>query len=155
MPTKTTLFALLAVSLVACKGEEAAPPVEAQVSLPEVLPNLPLPPGGQMLAREGTGSALQIIMSTVSPADSVVAYYREVLALPPYRLINEATTNGMTAFFVEQDGPSMWVAVQGLEAGGTLVTIAGAKPRVLPGDSVRVLQTRPLEPGEVPGTPLN
>lgn len=155
MPTKTTLFALLAVSLVACKGESAAPPPEAPATLPEVLPNLPLPPGGQMLSQEGTGSALQLMMSTPSPADTILAYYREVLSRPPYRLINEATTAGMTAFFVEQDGPSMWVAVQGLEAGGTLVTIAGARPRAVPGDSVRVLQTRPLEPGEVPGTPLN
>jgi hypothetical protein len=80
----------------------------------------------------------------------VADYYRDVLARPPYRLINESTNDGLVSFYVEQDGPSMWVAVQGLTAGGALVTVAGARPRAIGGDSVRVLQTRPPEPGEIP-----
>lgn len=142
------LAAVLAVGACADKApvvEETPPP-----TMTEVFPNLPVPPMGQMVSREGAGNALQLVFATPTSADSVADYYRDVLARPPYELINEATTNGIISFFVEQDGPSMWVAVQGLEAGGSLVTVAGARPRILGGDSVRVLPTRPPEPGELP-----
>jgi hypothetical protein len=150
MPHKTTLLLLSIVTLAACQAKDAEPVEEVPVTLPEVFPNLPLPPGGQVVSRTGTGSAMQMVFSTPVAGDTVAAYYRDILAKPPYQLINESTNDGVVAFFVEQDGPSMWVAVQGLEAGGTLVTIAGARPRVAPTDTTRTIDTRPINPDELP-----
>lgn len=150
MSHKTTLLLLSIVTLAACQAKDAEPVEEVPVTLPEVFPNLPLPPGGQVVSREGTGSALQMIFSSPMAGDSMAAYYREVLAKPPYQLINESINDGVVAFFVEQNGPSMWVTVQGLEAGGTLVTIVGARAPASRSDTGRVLQTRPIDPNELP-----
>lgn len=149
MPHKTTLLLLSIVTLAACQTKDAAPVEEIPVTVPEVFPNLPLPPGGQVVSRQGTGSALQMVFSTPTSGDSIATYYRDVLAKPPYQLINESINEGVVAFFVEQDGPSMWVTVQGLPAGGTLVTIVGARPRVPKADSGRILQTQPMNPDEL------
>lgn len=150
MSHKTTLLLLSIVTLAACQAKDAAPVEEVPVTLPEVFPNLPLPPDGQLVAREGTGSALQMTFSSPVSGDSMATYYRDVLAKPPYQLINESINDGVVAFFVEQNGPSMWVTVQGLEAGGSLVTIAGARPRVAPADTTRTIDTRPIDPNEIP-----
>lgn len=120
---------LLPLVLLAACGTEDAPPAEDQVAIVRVLPNIPLPPGGQPLASERGGDAAQLLVSTPVAADSVVAFYRTLLSQPPYRLINEASEKGITSFYVEQEGPSLWVTVQGLEAGGTLVRLAGAAVR--------------------------
>jgi hypothetical protein len=155
-----TIPMLLAAAVLATACGDKAPEAveEAPPSIAEVFPNLPLPPGGQLLSREGAGPAMQMTFSSTQSGDSIADYYREVLSAPPYELINESTNNGVVSFFVEQDGPSMWVVVQGLEAGGTLVTVAGARPRIAVGaDSVRVLEAKPVNPDSLPGTalPLN
>lgn len=156
---RTIPMLLAAAVLATACGDKAAQEVEeTPPSIAEVFPNLPLPPGGILLSQEGAGSAMQMIFSSTQPGDSIADYYREVLSAPPYELINESTNNGVVSFFVEQDGPSMWVVVQGLEAGGTLVTMAGARPRIAAGaDSVRILEAKPVNPDSLPGTalPLN
>jgi hypothetical protein len=49
----------------------------------------------------------------------------------------------------------MWVVVQGLDAGGSLVTLAGARARRgSPADSVRVLQGTPVNPDSITGAAL-
>jgi hypothetical protein len=73
-------------------------------------------------------------------------------------LVNESVNDGVISFFVEQNGPSMWVVVQGLDAGGSLVTLAGARARQgIVSDSIRILEAKPVSPDSLPGTalPLN
>lgn len=123
-------FRVLGVALlaIACGGEPEAP--EEQVLTPiQVLPNIAIPPGGSPLGSEGGSEAATLLVSTPLAADSVVGFYRNLLSEPPYRLINEATSAGRTSFYVEQDGPPLWVTVEGLTAGGTLVRLSGAAVR--------------------------
>jgi hypothetical protein len=115
--------------LVACGGGDDVAPAEEQVPVVMVLPNIPLPPGGQPLTTERGGDAAQLLVSTPLGADSVVIFYRDLLSRPPYRLVNEATEATVTSFYVEQEGPSLWVTVEGLQAGGTMVRLAGAAIR--------------------------
>ncbi|HET9134643.1 MAG TPA: hypothetical protein VFN90_10085 [Gemmatimonadales bacterium] len=127
MRTQTLLLAAV-IALAACGDKApAAAPVDAP-SVPEVLPNIPLPPEGEVVS-EGTGSdARSLIISTPVADTAVIRHYRAVLGVPPFRLINEDSTAAGISFYAEQDGPSIWVVVRGLQAGGTLVTIAGARP---------------------------
>ena len=115
MTTRHALLALAAVTLVACGGEPEAP-AETTVSPVEVLPNIAMPPDGQLLASEGGAEAATLLMSTPMAVDTVIAYYRDVLSQPPYRLINESVNGAVTSFYVEQDGPPLWITVEGLEA---------------------------------------
>lgn len=129
MLTRTGTTALCALILAACGGAEPDAPAEAELPIVQALPNIPFPPGGQPLTSERGGDAAQLLVSTPLVVDSVVDFYRNLLSQPPYRLVNEATEKGVTSFYVEQDGPSLWVTVEGLEAGGSLVRLAGAAVR--------------------------
>lgn len=120
------LLSLTAVSLGACQQKPPAAEAITPPRLEQVLPNIPLPPDGMALTSESSKDAMQFVFTTPASVDSIVAYYRDVLGKPPYRLINEATASGVTSFYVEQDGPPMWVAVQKNGTAGSLVTIAGA-----------------------------
>ncbi|HRP07601.1 MAG TPA: hypothetical protein PLL69_03845 [Gemmatimonadales bacterium] len=107
-------------------AKPADAPEPPPVPVFSVLPNIALPPNGQMVGTLGGEEAATLLVSSPMPADSVVDFYRDVLTRPPYRLINEAEAEGRTSFYVEQDGPSLWVTVEGLDAGGTLVRLSGA-----------------------------
>ncbi len=138
MRNHTGMLVASLLALAACGGTEVGEVGETQVPVVQVLPNIPLPPGGVPMASEAGGDAAQLLISTPLSADSVTSFYRNLLGKPPYRLVNEATEKSVTSFFVEQDGPSLWVTVEGLEAGGTLVRLAGAAVRdtvVAPADS--------------------
>lgn len=148
---------LLATALLvtACGDKTAQEPEEVQATMVEVFPNLPVPPEGQMISQEGAGAAMQMTFSSPQAGDSMANYYREILSRPPYELINESVNNDVVSFFVEQNGPSMWVVVQGLEAGGSLVTLAGARARAgTAADSVRILQGTPVNPDSITGAAL-
>jgi hypothetical protein len=127
MRIPTLLLASLAV-LAACGDKTADVPPVRTPELSEVLPNLPLPPEGEIVSRDGGERALALIISTPASDTAVVSHYRTVLAAAPFRLINEDSSVAGISFYAEQDGPPIWVVVRGLDAGGTLVTIAGAKP---------------------------
>jgi hypothetical protein len=120
------VLSLTAASLGACQQKPPAAEAVEPPRLEAVLPNMPLPPGGMALTSGSSTDAMQFLFSSPAAVDTVVAYYRDVLGKPPYRLINEATTAGVTSFYVEQDGPSMWVVVQKNGESGSMVTIAGA-----------------------------
>lgn len=113
--------------LVACKSGDAAPAPPPAAPLETVLPNIPFPPNAKTVASERADQALKLVFASNSPSDSVVAYYRTVLAAAPYRLINEGMSGNITSFYVEQDGPSMWVTVQPVDMNNSLVTISGAQ----------------------------
>ncbi len=125
MSNRTLSIALLALVAAACKSPEV-PAEDAGLPMVQALPNIPLPPGGAPVSTERGGDAVQLLVSTPTPSDTVVAFYRDLLSRPPYRLINEAEDKGATSFYVEQDGPPLWVTVEGLPAGGTMVRLAGA-----------------------------
>src|SRR5690606_7806045 len=121
---------LLAATLVAagCSGDSGQPEPEPLSPL-QVLPNIPLPEDGQVVGTEGGVDAAVLVLSTPMPADSVAEFYRNMLSDAPYRLINEDVTGNVTSFYVEQDGPPLWVTVESLEAGGSLIRLAGAAAR--------------------------
>ncbi len=139
MLNRTGMLAVALLALGACSsGNDQGEPAEPQMPMVQALPNIPLPPGGVPLNTEQGSDAAQLLVSTPMMADSVAEFYRDLLGRPPYRLINEATEKSVTSFYVEQDGPALWVTVQGLEAGGTIVRLAGAAIRdtvVAPTDS--------------------
>lgn len=143
MTTRTPFLALAALLLAAC-GDKPEAPAEPVTRNPlEVLPNIAIPPGGQVLASEGGEEAASLLISTPMVVDSVVEFYRDVLSKPPYRLINESVNANITSFYVEQDGPPMWLTVEGLEAGGTLVRMSGA---VTAADSARRMRADSATP---------
>ena len=117
--------AMLILLGTACAKNEPAP--EPTPPLAQVLPNIPLPPGATPMTSEAGGDAIRIVVSSTSPADTVIAFYRATLSAPPFRLINEAKSGSVTSFYVEQDGPPMWVTVEPVGTATSLVTIAGAR----------------------------
>ncbi len=121
MRTRQILAAILL--LAACHKSAPKPP-----DIGAVLPNLPLPPQGQPLIREGGAEAMQFLFVTPVVPDSIVAYYRNALSTGGFRLINESKMGKSTAFYAEQDGPSIWVTVGPNGSDGSQVIIAGASP---------------------------
>lgn len=125
-PTRIPALLLAATLVVAgCSGESGQSEPEPLSPL-QVLPNIPLPQDGQVVGTEGGVDAAVLVLSTPQPADSVAEFYRTMLSDAPYRLVNEDVAGNVTSFYVEQDGPPLWVTVEGLEAGGTLIRLAGA-----------------------------
>ena len=122
MPVLTLVAAL---ALAGCGGD-AAPAEPEMLSPIQVLPNIALPEGGEVVGTEGGVDAAVLVLSTPLPGDSIAEFYRRILSEAPYRLVNEDVTGSVTSFYVEQDGPPLWVTVEALEAGGTLVRLAGA-----------------------------
>ncbi len=124
MPTRS-LAAVLVVALLAtaCQHHQ---PVDSTPPLGKVLPNIPFPPGAQPIGSNSGKDATQLEFLSNSPPDSVAAYYRALLAKPPFQLVNETTTGKTTVFYAEQNGPSLWVTVEPSGTAGTRITIAGA-----------------------------
>ena len=114
---------VLATTASAAACHKAAP---KQAELSQVLPNIPLPPDPEPLVRETGTNAMQFLIASRAAPDSVVAYYRRVLSVDPFRLINERTSGQTTSFYAEQNGPSIWITVSPNGTQGSLVVIAGA-----------------------------
>ncbi len=123
MRTRPLLLPLLAIATVAGCHRRAPKPL----TMAQALPNIPLPPDPQPLVRqEGVEAMALVVLSTDSP-DSVESYYRRVLAADPFRLINERHSGNTTAFYAEQNGPSIWITVSPNGPSGSQVVIAGAR----------------------------
>lgn len=126
MRTLPAIALLLTVAqLGACQSAKPAEEAPKQAGL-EVLPNLPLPPDGTPLTTQSSPEAMSVVSVTEIGVDSVLNYYRMILGKEPFRLINETTADSITSFYVEQDGPSLWITVQRNGAKGSMVVIAGA-----------------------------
>ncbi len=149
---KPIMFAAAVLATVACGDREVKQDTQEMVSIPEALPNIPLPPGGNIRGVEGEGDARQLLIATPVEADSVVEYYRELLADAPYELISESTNDGRTSFYVEQEGGQpLWVTVEGLD-GGTMVRLTGAAIRQPP-PAPAPTASAPAKPAPVITTP--
>lgn len=114
---------LLSLALAACAESKK------QVNLSEAIPNLPLPPGGAFISQEGGEEALKLHFRSPVGPDSVAAYYRAVLARPPWHLVRDASAaDGTITLYAEQSGPPLWVIIRKSEGStGSYVDIAGAK----------------------------
>ena len=123
MSIRRCVLALAAVALVS--GCHKAKPKELNLS--QVLPNIPLPPDPEPLIKESGTNAMQFLIASRASPDSVVSYYRQVLSVDPFRLVNERTAGKTTSFYAEQDGPSIWITVSPNGPDGSMVVIAGAK----------------------------
>lgn len=119
-------LALIGLIITGCGDKTSDGPVETPITAIEAFPNVPLPPNGTIVRSQGTGDALELVMGSPSPDSSVADYYRQLLAKPPYRLINESVAGGVTTFYVESgnDRP-LWVHVQADSLGGTTVRLVG------------------------------
>lgn len=140
---RTFIPAALLLSLLpiaACQRPETEQQ-DQPANIVKVLPNIPLPPGAQPLTSEAGREAAQILVLSTARPDSIVNYYRVLFTKEPWRLINESNASGVTSFYVEQDGPSLWVTVQQNGDSGSMVTIAGAEA-----DSAARAKSAPVRP---------
>ncbi len=140
MRTLTAIALLLAIAPLAACQSSNAPDEGTKTAGLEVLPNIPLPPGGTPLTSQSGREAMQVFSVTEMSVDSVVAYYRELLGKAPFRLINEAAADGATTFYAEQDGPSLWITVQKNGQAGAMVVIAGAVADTAAANRAKVAQ---------------
>jgi hypothetical protein len=111
------------LALVACSEK---PPEMAKVA--DALPNIPLPPEASMVSREGGPEAIKLTLRSRATPSQVEAYYREILSRGGWRLAKSSRdADGALVLLAEQDGPPLWVRIQGASGGsGTLVELAGA-----------------------------
>jgi hypothetical protein len=122
------LLSLAAPLVLAAGCNSKKPEADAPAPPPplsQVLPTLPFPPDAQPVTTQSGADATQVILVTPQSPDSVAAYYRRVLGEPPFRLVNETTSNGVISFLADQNGPSLWVTIQPNGTSGSQVTLAG------------------------------
>ena len=124
LPRMRIRFAACLLGLVSLAACHRSPPKEP--TLGQVLPNIPLPPHAQPLAREGGVDAIQFVIVSSDPPDSIAKYYRNLLSRDPFHLVNERSRGGNTQFYAEQNGPSLWITVSPNGNAGSQITIAGA-----------------------------
>src|SRR5262249_50329727 len=132
----TILALLVVVAVAACnRDSELKTP-----KLAEVMPNVPLPPNATFVSKSGGEDAIQITVRSPLPADAVTEYYRHLFKGKGWRLVNDVKDqDGAVVFFVEQNGPPLWVRIRSDDDGkGTLVDLAGAQVNQKT-DSTRVI----------------
>ena len=120
------LLPLMLVLAAAC-GE----PPSRLPKLSETIPNLPVPPGGQVLRTEGGTDALSIRYRTPMAPEAAANYYRKFLGRDPWRLVSDTRgPDGEVSLYAERDGPPLWVVIRKADgAEGSFVDLAGAKTR--------------------------
>ncbi len=125
-PMRRLILVALGLGLMAC-----AEPPKKQAQVGETLPNLPLPPNGEVISREGGEDALKFRFRSDVPPEPMLQYYRDVLGKPPWRLVSDTPApDGSVTLYAEQEGPSIWVTIRKADgAAGSFVDIAGAKTK--------------------------
>lgn len=128
---RASLLSLGAVLLIGC-GDAPPPPVKLP-PFSEALPTVPLPPGAELVSREGSSDAIQVTLRSNQDVAHVADYYRGVFTRGGWRLVSDIKArDGTVSLYAEQNGPPLWVRVYGDSSGaGSLVQLAGAvvKPR--------------------------
>lgn len=127
IPSSIRTFLTAALVAAALAGCGDRPPPSPRMS--EVLPNLPLPPRAQFVARSGGEEALQVTVRSPLPASNIESYYRTTLTQGGWRLVNQARdSDGALVLLAEQDGPPLWVRIRPAEdTSATLVEFSGAR----------------------------
>ena len=93
------------------------------------MPNLPLPPSGAVISRDGGEDALAITFLSSVNADTMAGYYRHVLTTGDWNLVSDTKdAKGIVTMYAERPGPSLWVRITTDSATkGSIVILAGAK----------------------------
>jgi hypothetical protein len=119
--------------LVACGSEPRSD--KEQPRVPQVFPNLPLPPNPELVSRSGSEDALQLTLRSPADMGLVADYYRTALSRGKWRLVSDVKSrDGSTALYAEQDGPPLWVRIwKSEDRPGTMVQLTGA---LVGGDSL-------------------
>ena len=122
----TRLLPLMLLLAAACSD-----PPRRLPRLSETIPNLPIPPGGQVLRTEGGTDALSIRYRTPMAPEAAANYYRELLGRDPWRLVSDTRgPDGEVSLYAEHDGPPLWVVIRKANgAEGSFVDLAGARTR--------------------------
>ncbi len=124
----------LGALLLACGADQPEPPKPPTAAV--ALPNLPLPPNAEFVARSGGSDALQLTLRSPVPAEKVADYYRAVLRRGRWRLVADSKdAEGSVVLYAEQDGPPLWVRVSPADHGsGSVIQLTGA---VVPANGLR------------------
>lgn len=122
MQYRTILVAILV--LAACKPEVR----EKTPELFEALPGIPIPPASQLMGRAGSSDALQLSFRSEWTEADLLAYYRQLLAKAPWKLVGDVRDrDGAAVLYAERDGPPIWVRIhKAAGATGVAVEISGA-----------------------------
>ena len=120
----------LAVALMLLAACERKPDVKLP-NVGDVLPNLPLPPSPELIARKGSEDALALTFRTNAEVEPIASYYRNILGATPWRIVSDGTDNtGAIVLHATQDGPPIWVRIWKEEGQGTLVELSGALQKI-------------------------
>jgi hypothetical protein len=112
------------LALAAC--DRADQPKQASVS--QTMPNLPLPPNAAFVSRSGSADALQLVFQSATPADMVIAYYRDAFTTGGWNLVSDTKQPDSTVvLYAEQSGHPMWVRIKPTGQ-STRVELMGAIP---------------------------
>ncbi len=122
IPLQISVLALAFGLVVGCRDRKPLLPIS------ETMPNLPLPPLGQVLERSGGDDALQITFWSAMSPDSLAMYYRSVLSEGEWNLVSDTQMrDGEIALYAERKGPPLWVTIRSDSAkGGSRLTLSGA-----------------------------
>ncbi|HEU4828333.1 MAG TPA: hypothetical protein VFT04_03985 [Gemmatimonadales bacterium] len=152
-------MALIAGLLAVAACEPAPPPPEDIPELGEAFPSLPLPAGGEVVSRQGSRDALQVVIDVPAPVRAVAAMYRANLSTESWRLVSDTRDSaGAIILYAEGEKP-LWVRIAEGAPGRTRVELSGAVPgrdttyvrrREAASDTINTLRsrTRAPDPGE-------
>lgn len=122
--SKVLIAGMLAVS--AC--EPAPPPPDDLPEFGEAFPNLPLPAHAEVVSRQGSRDALQVVIDVPASLDAVVGMYRTNLSRESWRLVSDTRDSvGAIVLFAEGERP-LWVRIAEVSPGQTRVELSGAVP---------------------------
>ncbi|MEP6472793.1 MAG: hypothetical protein ABJC74_03685, partial [Gemmatimonadota bacterium] len=80
--------------------------------LQDALPYLPLPPDPHFVSRTGVDSAIQVVLTTPYPVDSIVVLYRGLLLRQSYTLAgDQPATGGGRALLAIKNGQPLWIMI--------------------------------------------
>jgi len=121
---RTQLLAVALVLVFACKQDQPKLP-----PLSETLPELPVPPSGEVISNAGGADARQIRFKSSDEPEKLATYYRSYFSKNNWRLVSDIKTReGVIVMYAEGVKRPLWVTIT--KAGGedgSLVDIAGAK----------------------------
>lgn len=121
---RRSIFPLAILVLAACGGDSD----KQLAATSKALPYLPMPPGAELVARQGTPKALMITFRSSMDAGPVADYYRNTLGRGGWSLVSDQTDDkGAIVLYATREGRPMWVRIyRAAGAPGSMVEVSGA-----------------------------